>query len=95
MVNLDTKQISAGEQVGDIPDVLAFDPSMQRLYAAEESGVVAVFQVSGSGLQKIGETYLAPNAHTIAVDPQTHRVYLPLENINGHPVLRIYEALQK
>ncbi len=94
-VNLDTKQITASDQVGDIPDVLAFDPSMQRLYVASESGVVAVFQVNGSALQKIGQAYLAPNAHTIAVDPQTHRIYVPLENINGHPVLRIYEPLQK
>jgi hypothetical protein len=30
-----------------------------------------------------------PHAHTVAVDPATHRVYLPLENVNGRPVLRI------
>ncbi len=94
-VNLDTKQITASDHVGEIPDVLAFDPGLQRLYVAAESGIVGVFQVNGSSLQKIGQTYLAPNAHTIAVDPQTHRVYVPLENINGHPVLRIYEPLQK
>lgn len=90
-VNLDTRQITASEPVGDIPDVLAYDPGLQRLYVASESGVVAVFQLSGASMKKIGQAYLAPNAHTIAVDPQTHRVYLPLENIHGHPVLWILE----
>lgn len=33
--------------------------------------------------------YLAYEAHSVAVDPQTHRVYFPLQNVNGHGVLRI------
>ena len=28
----------------------------------------------------------------VAVDPHTHRVYLPLENVDGKPVLRILET---
>ena len=36
----------------------------------------------------IGE-YHAPRPHTVAVDPRTHRIYLPLENVDGHPELRI------
>jgi hypothetical protein len=30
-----------------------------------------------------------PHAHTVSVDPKTHLVYFPLENISGHPLLRI------
>ncbi|MRR29801.1 YncE family protein [bacterium] len=89
-VNIETKQIIARDTVGEVPDVLAFDPGLKRLYVAAESGVVTVFQVEDSTLKKLGQTYLAPNAHTIAVDPQAQRVYLPLENINGKPVLRIF-----
>ena len=32
-----------------------------------------------------------PHAHTVCVDPDTHLVYFPLQNVNGHPVLRIME----
>src|SRR5258708_24209627 len=32
-----------------------------------------------------------PHAHTVCVDPNTHLVYFPLENIDGHPLLRIME----
>lgn len=94
VVELNTKQITASDRVGETPDVLAYDTGLNRLYVAAESGVVAVFHTRGATLEKIGETNLAPNAHTIAVDQQTHRVYLPLENINGHPVLRIFEPTQ-
>ncbi|MGE5264211.1 MAG: hypothetical protein ACM3S0_12590 [Acidobacteriota bacterium] len=94
VVDLNTKQITASDSVGETPDVLSYDTGLNRLYVAAESGVVAVFQTRGATLEKIGETILAPNAHTLAVDQQTHRVYLPLENINGHPVLRIFEPTQ-
>ena len=30
-----------------------------------------------------------PHAHTVCVDPATHLVYFPLENLDGHPILRI------
>ena len=93
VVDLNTARITATDTVGDIPDVLAFDAGLQRLYVASESGVVAVFDTSGNSLKKVGQTFLAPNAHTVAVDPQTHRVYFPLENIGGRPVLRIFEHL--
>jgi len=31
-------------------------------------------------------------AHTVSVDPQSHRVYFPLENLRGRAVLRIMEG---
>ena len=77
-------------KVADDPDVLAWDPDWRRLYVSAESGVVSAFWLDGSTLTPVGEVR-APHAHTVSVDPRTHRVYLPLENINGHPVLRIYE----
>ena len=42
-------------------------------------------------LAPLGE-YRAPHAHSVAVDPTTHRVYVPLEDVNGKPVLRILGA---
>ena len=59
---------------------LAWDASWRRLYVAAESGVLSAFWLDGSTLRPIGEIR-APHAHTVSVDPRTHRVYLPLENI--------------
>ncbi len=74
-------------------DVLAFDPGLQRLYAASETGMVAVFAVAADrSVTELGRGLLGPNAHTVAVDPTTHRVYFPLENVDGRPVLRVMDA---
>jgi hypothetical protein len=35
-----------------------------------------------------------PHAHTVSVDPNTHLVYFPLENVYGHPLLRIMKPKQ-
>ena len=88
IVNLTTMQVTASAGVGDRPDVLAVDPGLGWLYVASEAGVVSVFAARGETLQPLG-AYRAPHAHSVAVDPRTHRVYLPLEQINGRPVLRI------
>jgi DNA-binding beta-propeller fold protein YncE len=76
------------ESVGDGPDVLAYDPGLRRLYVASESGVVSVFQATGGKIAKLGQAFLADNAHTVAVDPATHLVYFPLRNVGGRSVLR-------
>jgi DNA-binding beta-propeller fold protein YncE len=71
-------------------DVLAFDPGLHRLYAASETGTVAVFAVAiDHSVTEMGRGFLGPNAHTVAVDPVTHRVFFPLANPSGHPVLRV------
>jgi DNA-binding beta-propeller fold protein YncE len=74
--------------VGNGPDVLDYDPGLKRLYVASESGTVSVFALVG-GVRKLGEGAIDPHAHSVAVDPKTHRVYFPLENVGGRPVLRI------
>ena len=53
-----------------------------------ESGTVTIFHYDNRRLALLGSLNI-PNAHTVAVDPQTHLVYFHLENINGRPVLRI------
>lgn len=91
--DLTQKKMTASFSVGDDPDVLAFDRGLNRLYVSAESGVLTIFDERGRGLEKVSEGFFAANAHTVAVDSRTHRVYLPLENIKGKPALRIAEPL--
>jgi DNA-binding beta-propeller fold protein YncE len=76
--------------VGAGPDVLDYDPGLRRLYVASESGVVSAFATSPR-VRKLGESNVDPHAHTVAVDSKTHRVYFPLEDVGGRPVLRVME----
>lgn len=88
IVNLRTMKTTHSFKIPAEPDVLAFDRGLQRLYIGCESGAVAVFEERDGSLISIGE-YRAPHAHTVAVDPTSHKVYLPLQDVGGKPVLRI------
>ena len=87
--DLEAKKMTAIHSVGRDPDVLAFDKGFGRLYVSAESGIIAIFDEDGRNLKKVGEGLFAPNAHSVAVDSRTHRVYFPLQNVGGKPVLRI------
>lgn len=86
LANMNTLSV---QDVGHEPDVLAFDPGLRRLYVASESGVVSVFELQERRLLLLGQRFLAYEAHSVAVDPATHRVYFPLQNIHGRGVLRV------
>ena len=81
-------------RTGRNPDVLAFDPGLRRLYVASESGVIAVFHLDGDTLKLLGRAFLAPHAHSVAVDPRTHKVYFPLQDISGQGVLRVMKPIK-
>jgi YVTN family beta-propeller protein len=95
MFDLTKKKLLAIYAVGNDPDVLAFDFDLGRLYVSAESGILTIFDEKEGNLVKIGEAFFAAKAHTVSVDSSTHRVYLPLENIGGKPVLRIAMPLDK
>ena len=92
-VDLRKLQVTDIEPVGDGPDVLAFDPAWHRLFVATESGGLWVYRVSGQQLAPAGVLDL-PHAHTVAVDAARHEVYLPLQSLDGHPMLRILAETQ-
>jgi DNA-binding beta-propeller fold protein YncE len=90
VLDLTNGQVLATYPVGKDPDVLAFDPGLKLLYVSAESGNVTVFRENGKALVNVGSLSM-PHAHTVSVDPDTHLVYFPLQNLNGKPVLRIME----
>lgn len=75
---------------GSGPDVLSIDPGRGWMYVAAESGDLTVFDLNQPGLVAIDREHPGDNAHSVAVDPATHRVFFPLmAGPNGTPVLRI------
>jgi YVTN family beta-propeller protein len=88
-----TLDLDAGGLLGVLsvasgPDVLALDPVLHRLYVAAESGILTVVDVGPPTPRRQASGYAGPNAHSVAVDPDTHIVYLPLTSVGGRPVLR-------
>ena len=93
--DLETKKQLQVLPVGQSPDVLAFDAARRLLYVACENGYMTTFAETNGTLQPLSNKYVAPEAHTIVVDQHSHLLYLPLENLNGKPVLRIMRSNER
>jgi DNA-binding beta-propeller fold protein YncE len=90
-IDLKTWKVIDRQTVGSDPDVLAFDSAWRRLYVAAENGSVTMFTVRNRKLVLDGQIHM-PHAHTVAVDPRTHLVYFPLQDVDGRPTLRIMSS---
>jgi len=78
---------------GHGPDVMSVDPGLGLLDVAAESGDQAVFDVAHAGLSDALRAHPGDAAHTVSVDPATHRVFFPLsKGPAGTPVLRVMQA---
>jgi YVTN family beta-propeller protein len=76
-------------------DVVEFDPGLSRIYVACYSGAISVFdQKSPQHYVKLADVPVAHAVHTLAVDAETHRVYVPEQEEDGAPVSRlvVFEA---
>jgi DNA-binding beta-propeller fold protein YncE len=78
------------------PDVIKFDPGLNRIYVACYSGAISVFhQDDPNHYRKIEDFKVQHAVHSLAVDQETHRVYTPEQEENGKPVARmiVYETV--
>lgn len=94
--NLDTHQPIAFLPVAGGPDVIKFDAGLKRIYAACYSGAITVFQMDDADhYRKLEDFPVQKKVHSLAVDPETHRVYAPEQEADGKPAARmaVYEAV--
>jgi len=78
------------------PDVIKFDPGLQRIYVACYSGAISVFHEDDADHYRKLEDFRVQHAvHTVVVDRKTHRLYTPEQEEDGKPVARmvVYEAV--
>lgn len=78
------------------PDVIKFDSGLGRIYVACYSGAISIFHEDDPNhYAKIEDFRVQHAVHSLAVDPETHRVYTPEQEENGKPAARmvVYEAV--
>ncbi len=57
-------------------DQIAYDAGKHRVYCASGTGKIGVAEVDGDKLKSLGEVPSENGAHSIAVDPKTHTVWI-------------------
>lgn len=92
-VDLATGKVFDRKPLAHEPDVMAIDPAMNRLYVASEAGTLSSFDIATpTAPAPLGNTFIGKNAHSVAVDPTTHRLYFPLANLDGRAMLRVLSS---
>src|SRR5258705_8351950 len=94
--DLDKHQAIAFLPMAGGPDVIKFDPGLKRIYTGCSSGAISVFQMDDPDhYRKLEDFPVQKKVHSLAVDPETHRVHAPEQEADGKAVARmgVYEAV--
>ena len=86
VMDLQSMTVTESHDVGTVPDVLAFDEPRRILFVAAESGPLTALFKTDTGLKLLARRDVGPNAHAVAVDPDTGHVYVRPEHARrpGH-----------
>ena len=89
--DLERDHVIAQLKIGRGPDAVAFDPGLKRIYATGLGGDVSVTQQLGADAYRnldIVSTHFA--AHTLAIDPRTHKVYVGYGSLGIPPRIAVF-----
>jgi hypothetical protein len=75
VIDMKTGKRIGTADIGKGVDQIAFDPDTRRIYCAC-SGVISVVQETDEGVTSLGNVTAPAGAHTLAVDPKTHAVWV-------------------
>jgi len=76
LLDLVTGKILASADIAPKVDEIAYDPGLHQAYCASGTGVISVVDVERGALKALDSVPSAQGAHSIAVDPKTHTVWI-------------------
>ncbi len=76
LMNRSTGKIMARAKIAMNVDEIAYDPTTQLVYCASKDGEISVVRLSGNALTSLGSVPDEKTTHSIAVDPNTHIVWI-------------------
>jgi DNA-binding beta-propeller fold protein YncE len=76
LFNLNNGEILGTADVSPKVDEIAYDPKLRRVYCASGLGTISVVGLDHNTLTTLPPLMSSPGAHSIAVDPQTHTVWI-------------------
>jgi YVTN family beta-propeller protein len=86
VVNADTGQVITTVAIGDGPDAAGYDPEKKLVFSSNGSGSLTVVKQNGPDQYAVvGNVPTERSARTMALDPQTHKVYLSAAQLGAPP----------
>jgi DNA-binding beta-propeller fold protein YncE len=91
LFNLNTGDVLGTADVSPKADEIAYDPMLQRVYCASGLGTISIVSLDHNTLTALPPLTSSPGAHSIAVDPQTHTVWIAFAK-NDKPYVQAFTA---
>ena len=89
--DLDSHQVITSLKIGGGPDSVAFDTTLHRIYSAGKAGRLTVIQQDGpNAYHVLDEIRTHYGAHTLALDPVSHRVFVAYASLFAHPRISVF-----
>jgi DNA-binding beta-propeller fold protein YncE len=89
--DLETHRVITSLTIGGGPDSVAFDPTLHRIYSAGKAGKLTVIQQDGPNTYRVlDEIHTHYGAHTLAVDPVSHKVFVAYASLLAPPRIAVF-----
>jgi len=89
--DLESHQIITSLKVVGGPDSVAFDGALHRIYCAGKAGRLTVIQQDGPNAYRVlDEIHTHYGAHTLALDPGSHKVFVAYASLFAHPRISVF-----
>ena len=93
--DLNLRRTVASIPIGIGPDSVAYDPKLHRIYATGLMGTLSVVQQDTADTYHVSDTIdLHFNAHTLAIDPVTHELFVGYSGFVFQPKLAVFSPLR-
>jgi DNA-binding beta-propeller fold protein YncE len=89
--DLESHRVITSLKIGGGPDSVAFDGVLHRIYSAGKAGRLTVIQQDGPNSYRVlDEIHTHYGAHTLALDPVSHRVFVAYASLFAHPRISVF-----
>jgi len=89
--DLETHHVITSLKIGGGPDSVAFDGTLHRIYSAGKAGRLTVIQQDDPNTYRVlDEIRTHFGAHTLGLDPVSHRVFVAYASLFVHPRISVF-----
>jgi DNA-binding beta-propeller fold protein YncE len=89
--DLESHRVIKSLKIGGGPDSVAFDETLHRIYSAGKAGRLTVIQQDGPNAYRVlDEIRTHYGAHTLVLDPVSHRVFVGYASLFAHPRIGVF-----
>jgi DNA-binding beta-propeller fold protein YncE len=89
--DLESHQVITSLKIGGGPDSVAYDGTFHRIYSAGKAGRLTVIQQDDPNTYRVlDEIRTHYGAHTLGLDPVSHRVFVAYASLFVHPRINVF-----